>query len=161
MLDSAEFWVAVAFFGFVALLLYFKIPARVGEALDNRAAEIRRELDEARKLREEAQAILADYRRRQAQAEEEAQGIIDLARREAEALAEETRVSLQEQLERRTRLAEDKIARAEADAVGQVRAQAVELAVEAAERLIAAKLDDKAAARLVDESIADIAKKLN
>ena len=161
LLASPEFWVAVAFFGFVGLIVYFKVPVRVADALDMRAGKIRRELDEARRLREEAQAILADYRRRQAKADEEAESIVALARREAETLAEETRRALQEQLERRTRSAEDKIARAEADAVAQVRARAVELAVAAAERLIAKKLDEDKAAALIDESIADLARKLN
>ena len=109
-LSTPEFWVAVSFVGFVLLLVYFKIPGKVAELLDKRADTIRQELDEARKLREEAQAILAEYQRKQKDAEKEAGEIIRLAQQEAEALAAETRTKLEETLERRTKLAEDKIA---------------------------------------------------
>ena len=160
MTFGAEFWVAVAFILFVLLLLYYRVPELVTEALDARAAAIKRELEEARKLKEEAQAILADYQRRRGEVENEAQEIIDLAKREAEALAAETRRSLAEALERRTRAAEEKIARAGEQAMAEVRNIAVDVSVAAAERIIAEKLKGARASALVDESIAELASKL-
>ena len=90
ILMTPEFWVAVAFFGFVGLLIYYRVPAMIGKALDDRAEAIRQELDEARRLREEAQELLADYQRKTREAEEEAKAIVEQARREAEALSAET-----------------------------------------------------------------------
>ena len=103
-----EFWVGVGFLGFLGLLIYFKIPQAVTAALDRRAETIRKELEEARRLRDEAQAILADYERKQRDAEKEAQDIVRQARSEAEAFADETRRTLEESLARRTRLADDR-----------------------------------------------------
>ena len=161
MLRSAEFWVAVSFVVFLAILLYFKVPALLAKALDDRAAGIRRELDEARRLREEAQALLADYEKKHRNAAEEAQSIVDQARREAEALAAETRQSLTEQLARRTKLAEEKIARAEAQAVDDVRAAAVERAIAAAERILREKAAGAGGAALIDQGIRDLKGRLN
>ncbi|HUS98228.1 MAG TPA: ATP F0F1 synthase subunit B, partial [Hyphomicrobiaceae bacterium] len=120
--ERPETWVGVAFFIFVGLLIYYGVPKLIGKALDDRADAIRNELDEARRLREEAQSLLADYQKKAREAEDEAQGIIDQARREAEALAAETRNSLQESVVRRGKQAEEKIARAEAQALTEVRA---------------------------------------
>ncbi len=158
---TAEFWVAVAFFGFVGLLVYYNVPGMITKALDDRADAIRRELDEARRLREEAQQLLADYQRKSREAEDEANAIIEQARREAEALAAETRQSLKESLERRTKLAEEKIARAEAQALNEVRSAAVDSAVAAAERIIKRKVTPDVNARLVDQSIGDVKRRLN
>mgnify|MGYP001350309184 CR=1 FL=1 len=85
--DNPAFWVGVSFFGFVGLLIYYKVPGMLGKALDERADRIRQELDEARRLREEAQALLADYQKKRAAAEDEAKAIVEQARREADALA--------------------------------------------------------------------------
>ena len=158
---TAEFWVAVAFFGFVGLLVYYNVPGMITKALDDRADAIRSELDEARRLREEAQQLLADYQRKSREAEDEANAIIEQARREAEALAAETRQSLKESLERRTKLAEEKIARAEAQALNEVRSAAVDSAVAAAERIIKRKVTPDVNARLVDQSIGDVKRRLN
>lgn len=155
------FWVAVAFVGFIGLLVYYGVPGLIGKALDDRADAIRRELDEARRLREEAQALLDDYQRKTREAETEAAAIIDQARREAQALADETRRSLTESLERRTRLAEEKIARAEAQASSEVRAAAIEAAVAAAEKMIQAKVTPDLAGRLADQGIRELKGKLN
>jgi F-type H+-transporting ATPase subunit b len=160
-LHNPEFWVLVSFIGFLGLLAYYKVPGMVRGALDARAEAIRKELDEARRLREEAQALLADYQRKSREAEDEARGIIEQARREAEALAAETRKGLAESLERRTRLAEDKIRRAEQQALGEVRAAAVESAVAAAERILRSRASGEAGNRLVSESIQDLKGKLN
>ena len=128
-----EFWVAVSFFLFVGLVLYLGVHKKLAFALDARAASIAKELEEARRLRDEAEKVLADYRRKQGDVLKETKGIIDLAAKEAEMLAAETRRSMKEQFERRMKLAEDKIARAEAEALREVRATAAEAAVTAAQ----------------------------
>jgi F-type H+-transporting ATPase subunit b len=161
MLAMAEFWVAVAFVAFVAILIYYKVPKLIAKALDERAEAIRKDLDEARHLREEAQSLLADYQKKHRNVGQEAEAIIDLARREAEALAHETRVSLKQTLERRTKLAEDKIARAEAQAVDEVRASAVDVAVAAAEKILREKMTGSGGAALIDQSIRDLKGRLN
>ena len=112
MLQMAEFWVAVAFVAFVLVLLYYRVPRLISKALDERAEAIRKELDEARRLREEDQALLADYQKKHRNVGQETDIIVETARREAEALANETRASMTESLERRTRMAEEKIERA-------------------------------------------------
>lgn len=163
MLDpnNPYFWVLVSFLGFIALLMYYGVPAIIGKALDDRAAAIKAELDEARRLREEAQALLNDYQTKAKAAEQEAKSIIEQAQREAEALASESQKALAESLERRSKLAEDKIARAEAQAVSEVRAAAVDAAVTAAQKIIAGKVSGASAAGLIDEAIKDLKGKLN
>jgi F-type H+-transporting ATPase subunit b len=161
MLQMAEFWVAIAFLAFVIILLWYRVPRMIAKALDDRAQAIAKELDEARRLREEAQALLADYQRRHRNVGGEAEAIIQVARREAEALAQETRVGLKEQLERRTRMAEEKIARAESQAVDEVRASAIEMAVAAAEKILREKMAETGGAALVDQSIRDLKGRLN
>jgi F-type H+-transporting ATPase subunit b len=163
MLDpnNPYFWVLVSFLGFVALLMYYQVPAIVGKALDDRAAAIKAELDEARRLREEAQALLTDYQAKAKAAEQEASSIIEQAQREAEALASESQKALSESLERRSKLAEEKIARAEAQAISEVRAAAVDAAVLAAEKIIAGKVSGSAGAGLIDDAIKDLKGKLN
>jgi F-type H+-transporting ATPase subunit b len=161
MLRMAEFWVAVAFLAFLLILAYYKVPAMIAKALDDRAAAIRKELDEARRLREEAQALLADYQRKHRNAGQEAEAIVEQARREAEAFARETRKSLAETVERRRRQAEDKIARAEAQATEDVRAAAVDMAIAAAEKILREKTAGAAGAALIDESIRTLKTRLN
>lgn len=159
--DTAEFWVLISFLLFMGILVWKGVPALIGKALDNRAAAIRAELDDARRLREEAQQLLADYQRKTREAEDEAKSIVEAAKREAESVAAETRKALAEQVERRTKAAEEKIARAEAQAVADVRAAAVDLAVKASEGILKAKLAGEAGASLVDTAIRDLKGKLN
>lgn len=161
MLRAAEFWVAVSFVAFLGVLVYYKVPALIAKALDDRAAAIRKELDEARRLREEAQSLLNDYQKKHRNAALEAEAITQEARREAEAYAKETRAALAESLERRTRQAEEKIARAEAQAVDEVRAAAVDTALAAAERLLREKASGAAGAALIDDSIRNLKGRLN
>jgi F-type H+-transporting ATPase subunit b len=161
MLQMAEFWVGVAFLAFLLILLYFKVPALIARALDDRAAGIRKELDEARRLREEAQALLADYQKKHRNAGQEAEAIVEQARREAEAFAAETRKSLAESVERRRKQAEEKIARAEAQAVEDVRAAAVDMAIAAAEKILREKAAGAGGAALIDESIKTLKTRLN
>ena len=155
------FWVMIAFIGFVALLIYYGVPGAVGKALDDRATAIRADLDEARRLRDEAQALLADYQRRSREAEEETKTIIEQAKREGEALAAETRKNLQESVERRTKLAEEKIERAEAQALSDVRTAAVESAIAAAEKILKSRVAGATADTLIENGIRDLDGKLN
>ena len=161
MTQMAEFWVAVAFGIFLLILLYYRVPKLIAKSLDARADAIRKELDEARRLREEAQSLLADYQKRHRNVGHEADAILDQARREAEAFAHETRVSLKDTLERRTKQAEDKIARAETQAVDEVRAAAIDVAMAAAERILREKTAGASGASLIDQSIRDLKGRLN
>jgi F-type H+-transporting ATPase subunit b len=158
---EAEFWVAVSFFLFVGLVLYLGAHKKLAAALDARAARIAKELAEAQRLRAEAEKVLADYRRKQGEAVEEAQGIIDLASKEAEILAAETRRSMKEHFDRRMKLAEDKIARAEAAALREVRAAAADAAVAAAQIVITQKITPETADKLVKQGIEALKGKLN
>ena len=158
---EAEFWVAVSFFLFVGLVLYLGAHKKLAAALDARAARIAKELAEAQRLRVEAENVLADYRRKQGEAVEEAQGIIDLASKEAEILAAETRRSMKEHFDRRMKLAEDKIARAEAEALREVRAAAADAAVAAAQIVITQKITPETADKLVKQGIEALKGKLN
>ncbi len=155
------FWVALSFVVFVAVVIYYRVPALVTKSLDDRADAIRRELDEARKLREEAQALLADYQRKAREAENEAKSIIEQAKREAEALASDTRKTLVESLERRSKIAEEKIARAETQALSEVRSTAVETAIAAAHEILKARAGGATGESLVASSISDLRGKLN
>jgi len=155
------FWVMISFIGFVALLIYYGVPRAVGKALDDRAAAIRADLDEARRLRDEAHALLADYQRRSREAEDETKTILEQAKREGEALAAETRKTLQESVERRTKLAEEKIERAEAQALSDVRTAAVESAIAVAEKILKSRVPGATADTLIENGIRDLDGKLN
>jgi len=163
LFDFADpvFWVMIAFIAFIGLLIYKGVPGMIGKALDARADAIRNELDEARRLRDEAQSLLADYQRKSREAEDEARAILDQAKRESEALAAETRRNLHESVERRTKLAEEKIARAEAQAVSEVRSSAVDNAIAAAEKILRERATGATASALVDASLRDLGRKLN
>ncbi len=161
MLSQPDFWVGVSFVLFLVLLVYLKVPGMVGKALDERADAIQKELDEAKRLREEAQAVLADYERKKIEAQADAEKIIAQARREAEIYGEEARRKMQEQIERRSRLAEQKIVQAEASAIKDVRAAATDLAIEAASRVLGTEVKGSIASGLIDESISAVRKRLN
>ncbi len=160
LFSNPEFWVAVAFFIFIGIILKFGYR-RVVDGLDARAERIKNELDEARSLREEAQALLASYQRKQRDALKEAEEIVEHAKDEAARASTEAEAKLQEIIKRRTEMAVDKISRAEAQALQDVRNTAVDVAVEAARSLIEKNLDEKKAASLVEDSIADIENKLH
>ena len=156
-----EFWVAVSFFIFIGVLVYFGVHMKVVSALDARALLISQELEEARRLREEAEKVLADYRRKLGDVVTEVDNITALATTEAKTLAAETRQSLKEYFDRRIKLAEEKIARAEMEAVREFRSVAVDAAIAAAQNLIAAKLTPDRAKKLVSESIKALKSNLN
>ncbi len=159
-LDS-RFWVLVPLILFFALIIWKGVHKSMGAALDARAETIRGELDEARRLREEAQALLASYHRKQKEAEEQAEDIIAQARRDAEAMAVQSRRELSERLERRTQLAEEKIANAEVQALTEVRARAADLAVQAAEKIMRENMSAANHKSLVADGIKQIGKALN
>jgi F-type H+-transporting ATPase subunit b len=158
---TAEFFVAVAFVVFMGILAYVGAHKLILDALDKRAAGIKAELDEARRLKEEAQAVLAEYERKKGEAEREAADIIAGAKAEAERLAVEAKTKSEEFLARRTKLAETKIAQAEAQAVADVRNAAAEAAVAAAERVLADTVKGKLADDLIGKGIAEVKAKLN
>jgi F-type H+-transporting ATPase subunit b len=161
LLGDAEFWVAVAFVIFVAGMGYLGVHKMVAKSLDDRADRIKAELDEARKLKDEAAALLAEYQRKQTQAEAEAQDIIAGANAEAERLAVEAKAKIEEFIARRTKMAETKIAQAEAQATADVRAAAAEAAVAAAEKLLTQETKGTLAGELIAKGIEDVRKKLN
>jgi len=158
---EAEFWVAVAFVIFVGILVYVGVPKLLLKALDDRAARVQAELDEARRLKEEAQKLLAEYQGKQRQAETEAAAIIESAKAEAERIAAEAKAKLEEFVARRTKMAETKIAQAEAQAVADVRAAAADAAVSAAEKILTSSVKGKVADDLIARGIGDVKSKLN
>ena len=161
MLREPETWVAVAFFLFVGLGIYLKVPAMLAKMLDERADKISKELAEARKLREEAQALLAEYQKKRAEAEKDAANIVAQAKIEAEAYSIETRKKLAETIERRTKQAAQKIAQAEAAAIKEVRTTATEAAIAAASKLVGEAVQGAKGGKLIDESITAVKSRLN
>jgi F-type H+-transporting ATPase subunit b len=161
MLMEPEFWVAVAFVIFLAVLGYVGLHKTLIQSLDQRSARIKAELDEARRLKDEAAKLLADYQRRQREAQAEADAIVAGARSEAQRLAVEAKERMEEFVARRTKMAESKIAQAEAQALADVRAAAAEAAVNAAERVLADTAKGKVADDLVAQGIEAVKRKLN
>jgi len=161
MLMEAEFWVSVAFFIFVALLGYMGAHKTILRGLDGQRNRIKSELDEARRLREDAASLLADYHRKQREAETEAQAIIAGAQAEAERIATETKAKMAELVSNRTAVAQAKIAQAEVQALAEVRAAAAEAAVAAAARILAQSAKGEVADRLMTQGIAAVKAKLN
>lgn len=158
---DATFWATVGLVIFLGIAVYFGVPGMLGRSLDARAERIKSELEEARRLREEAQQLLAEYQRKRKEAEREAGDIVAAAKREAEALVADARTKTEEYVARRTVMAEQKIAQAERDAVNEVRSRAVDIAIEAAGKLLAGKVDQKLGAELFKASLKDVRGKLN
>lgn len=158
---DATFWATVGLFVFLAIIAYFGVPKMIGKSLDDRAERIRNDIEEARKLREEAQQLLDEYKVKRAEAEKEAGDIVAAAKIEAETLVVEAKAKTEEYVARRTELAEQKIAQAERDAVNEVRSRAVDIAVLAAGRLLSDKVDAKADGSLFKASLADVKANFN
>jgi F-type H+-transporting ATPase subunit b len=144
----ATVWATIALVIFIALCIYLKVPGMVSGALDKRAERIRNELEEAKRLREEAQALLAEYQKKRKEAEQEAAEIVEIAKREAVALADEAKRKTEDYVARRTTMAEQKIAQAERD-------------VEAARKVLGDKTDSKADADLFKKSVEEVKARLN
>lgn len=157
---DATFFATVALVIFIGVVLYLKIPGRIIEMLDERSKKIADDLDEAKRLREEAQALLAEYERKRKSAEDEAAEIIEAAREDAKRLSEEASASLEDLVTRRTKAVEEKIAQAEAQAVAEVRSRSADIAVEAARLVLAEQVKEKGD-EFVAQAIRDISAKLN
>jgi F-type H+-transporting ATPase subunit b len=160
-LQDPETWVAIAFLIFLGVLAYLGVHKIAMKALDDRTDRIKAELDEARKLKDEAAELLAEYQRKRESAEAEAQDIIAGAKAEAERLATEAKSRIEEFVTRRTAMAETKIAQAETQAAADVRSAAAEAAVAAAEKILRTETKGALAGELIAKGIEDVRKKLN
>jgi F-type H+-transporting ATPase subunit b len=158
---DSSFFALVALVLFFLLLAYLKVPGMMGKALDERADKIRDELAEAKRLREEAQHLLAEYQRKRKEAEAEAAAIVAAAEREAAALTAEAKQKTEEFVARRNALSEQKIKQAETEAVNAVRAAAVDLAIAAAEKVLAKKSDEAVQQSLFKASVGEVKSRLN
>lgn len=160
-LRNTDFVVLIAFLIFIGILLYKKVPALIGGLLDKRAMTIRSELDEAKALREEAQALLASYERKQKDVQEQADRIVTAAKQEANAAAAAAKEDIAKSITRRLAGAEEQIASAQAAAIKDIRDQAVTIAVSVAKEVMAEQLDATAANALIDDSIDVVAAKMH
>jgi F-type H+-transporting ATPase subunit b len=149
----------VAFFAlaiFIAVLVYYKVPSMLMGGLDKQREAIAHELHEARRMREEAEKLLAEYEAKRARAEADGKAIVDAAKEQAAAVAEETRQSMMAAMARREKQAEDRIKSAETKATDEVRAAAAEAAVAAAEKLIRSSMNDKTQGALVSQAVTEL-----
>lgn len=157
---TAEFWVAVGFIVFVVLVARTAVRV-VSIALDERGKRIKEQIDEAARLAEDAHQLLATYERKQREAAEEAEAIVDNARREADRLAERAAHDLERSLARREELAIERIAQAEQAAIADIRGRIVDVAMSATRQLLGERLTDKQSGSLIDQAIAELPKKLH
>jgi len=154
---GAPQWIALAMLAVFAVMLWKRVPALIGQALDRKIAGIRAELDEAEQLRKDAEALKAEYEAKAAAADAERTTMIARAHHEAEAIVAQAKLDTQALIERRTRMAEDKIAAAERQALDEIRARAATAAAAAAARLIEEKHGAEADKAMVDRAIAGLA----
>jgi F-type H+-transporting ATPase subunit b len=161
LIQNAEFWVLVALVILVVVLIAAKVPAAAGKALDAHGERIQAELDEAKRLREEAQALLASIKDQRAQAEALAKDMLDTAKADAERMEIEAKTKLDEQIKRRADLAERRIANAEAQATAEVKAAAVDLAAQIAESVLSARIAKATSDPMVDTALAQLPETLN
>jgi len=161
MFSEPETWVAIAFVSLMGVFAYVGVHRTVLKALDHRSERIKAELDEARRLKDEAAKLLAEYKARRATAEQEADEIITSAKAEAERIAAEAKVKMEDFVARRTKTAESKIALAEAQAVADVRAAAADAAVQAASNILSKQVKGDLANDLLAKGIAEVRQKLN
>lgn len=156
-----ELWIAIAFVAFVALLFYKKVPAFAARALDDRSAKIKADLDEARKLREEAQAVLTQYKRKQMEYAREADAMLAQARKDADELRSYAEKELKGTLEARMQQASERIAREEEKAIAEVRNHIVDIALASARTLIADHIGHLSQEELVKIALSDIDRKVH
>lgn len=156
LMMNATAWVSLAMLIFIGILLWKKVPAMIAGMLDNRIADIRKQLDEASNLRKEAEALKAEYEAKIAAAAKDAESIRSSAQSEAAAVVDAARVQAGELVARRQRMAEDKIAAAERAAIADLRTRAAEAATAAAAVLIRQNHDAAADSAMVDQSIRQI-----
>ena len=160
-LANTDFVVTIGFLVFIGVLLYFKVPPLLMGMLDKRAEGIQAELDEAKSLREEAQALLASYERRQREVQEQAERIIAHAKEEAVLAGEQAKAELEKSITRRMAAAEDQIASAQAGAVKEVRDRAITVAIKAAQDVVSKQMTAADAAKTIDDAIAEVGQKLH
>jgi len=160
-MQDPTFWVAVGTVLFVALVIYLKVPGMIAGMLDARAAAIKTELAEAKRLREEAEVLMREYLAKTKNADSEAAAIVAAAKAESERMVVEAREQLTQQIQRRAKTAEEKIAQAEAQAVADVRAAATDAASAAARTVISARMTEAKGDALIDASIRDLRAKLH
>ena len=158
---QAEDWVAVAFVILLGVFAYLGVHRTLLKALDQRRDRIKNELDDARKLKDEAAKLLSDYRARRESAVREAEEIVANAKAEAERIAAEARTRMEEFVARRTKMAEAKIAQAEAQALADVRAAAADAAVAAASKILSETVKGTTADTLITQGINEVRQKLN
>jgi F-type H+-transporting ATPase subunit b len=161
ILKEEDFWEGLGLVIVLAFFVWWRVPAFLAAALDRRAEAIAKELEQASQIRREAEQVLIDYRQKATAAKSEAEHILRETKEEAERYAAEARAQLQAQMERRAKMAEQQIAQAEARAVAEIREAAANAAAAAAERLIAAHLDETKSRALVQNSIQDLSTNLN
>ena len=161
MFTQPETWVAIAFVILMVLFAYLGIHKTVLTALDHRGQRIKAELDDAKRLKEEAAKLLGEYQTRRASAEREAEEIVANAKAEAERIATEAKAKMEDFVTRRTKTAESKIALAEAQALADVRAAAANAAVEAASTILSQSVKGSVADDLLAKGIAEVRAKLN
>ena len=160
MLNDPTFWVAIAFFVFAGLMIW-KARQPVLKGLDARAERIKTELDEAQRLREEAQKMLAEYKRKQRDVAKEAEDLLANARHEADLLRRQAAADLEQTLARREKAALEKIAQAETQAVLDVRAKAVDIAIAATAKLLSDNVDATRDQALLDDAIKNLGSRLH
>lgn len=160
-LKNTDFIVLMGFIVFIGVLLYFKVPGLIGGMLDKRAEGIKADLAEARALREEAQTILASYERKQKEVAEQAEQIVEHAKRDAQAAADVAKEDLKASITRRIAAAEEQIKSAQDAAVKEVRDTAVSVSIGAAKDLIAKNMTAADGNKLIEESISDVESKLH
>jgi F-type H+-transporting ATPase subunit b len=161
MFEDPETWVAIAFIILMGVFAWLGVHRTVLTALDHRADRIKGELDDARRLKEEAATVLAEYKAKRATAEREADEIVANARAEAERIASDAKAKMEDFVARRTKTAESKIALAEAQALADVRAAAAEAAVQAASTILSQSVKGSLADDLLAKGIAEVRQKLN
>jgi F-type H+-transporting ATPase subunit b len=161
MFSDPEFWVAVAFVILIGVFVYYGIHRTVLKSLDHRSDRIKAELDDARRLKDEAAKLLAEYQARRASAEREARDIVESAKADAERIASEAKTKMEDFVARRTKTAESKIALAEAQAVADVRSAAANAAVTAASTILSQSVKGPVADDLLAKGIAEVRQKLN
>lgn len=160
-LRNTDFVVLIAFVIFVAIVLWAKVPTKIGALLDKRAVGIKSDLDEARALREEAQSILATYERKAREVQAQADAIVVAAKRDAQTAADQAKADLQASITRRLKAAEDQIASAESQAVKAVKDRAVQVAVAAAGEVLSKQLTATDKAGTIDAAIAEVKARLH
>ncbi len=160
-LANTDFVVTIAFLLFISVLVYFKVPKIIGGLLDKRSEGIAAEIDEAKRLQEDAKKVLAEFERQQKDVADQASRIVAQAKEDAQRAADQAKEDLKTSIARRIAAAEDQIASAEASAIKDVRDQAIAVAVAASREVIAKQMGAAEQGKLIDDAIAEVDAKLH